>query len=69
MSVAEIVVLGVALAMDAFAVTVSNAFCYRGTSRARLFVLPAAFGVFQGLMPVLGYFLGGVIGDIIEAYA
>lgn len=69
MSIAEIVLLGVALAMDAFAVTVSNAFCYRGASRARLFVLPISFGLFQGLMPVLGFFLGGFVGDIIEAYA
>lgn len=59
MSMVEIIVLGVALAMDAFAVTISNAFCYRGASRARLFVLPIAFGVFQGLMPLLGFFLGG----------
>ena len=69
MSMVEIIVLGVALAMDAFAVTISNAFCYRGASRARLFVLPIAFGVFQGLMPLLGFFLGGIIGNIIEAYA
>lgn len=69
MNVAEIVLLGVALAMDAFAVAISNAFCYRGASRARLFALPVAFGLFQGLMPLLGFFLGGVIGDIIETYA
>lgn len=69
MSMVEIIVLGVAFAMDAFAVTISNAFCYRGASRARLFVLPIAFGVFQGLMPLLGFFLGGIIGNIIEAYA
>ena len=64
MSMVEIIVLGAAVAMDAFAVTISNAFCYRGASRARLFVLPIAFGVFQGLMPLLGFFLGGIIGNI-----
>lgn len=69
MNAVEIVFLGMALAMDAFAVTISNAFCYRGASRARLLVLPIAFGAFQGLMPLLGFFLGGVIGNIIEAYA
>lgn len=69
MSIGEIVLLGVALAMDAFAVTISNAFCYRGTSRARLLALPVAFGLFQGLMPLFGFFLGGIVGDIIEAYA
>lgn len=69
MSVIEIVVLGFALAMDAFAVTLSNAFCYKGASLARLFALPIAFGVFQGLMPLVGFFLGGIVGDIIETYA
>lgn len=69
MGIAEIVLLGVALAMDAFAVTVSNTFCYRGASRARLLALPISFGLFQGLMLVLGFFLGGIVGDIIESYA
>lgn len=69
MSIAEIVLLGVALAMDAFAVTLSNAFCHKGASRARLCALPLAFGAFQGLMPLLGFFLGGVVGSLIEAYA
>lgn len=69
MSIIEIVILGVALAMDAFAVTVSNVFCYRGASRARLLMLPVAFGIFQGLMPLLGFFLGGLVGNIIEQYA
>lgn len=69
MSIVEIVVLGLALAMDAFAVTVSNSFFYKGASRARLFALPVAFGLFQGLMPLIGFFLGGIVGDIIETYA
>ena len=60
MSIVEIVLLGVALSMDAFAVTISNVFCYPNASRARLLALPVAFGVFQAGMPLLGYFLGGV---------
>mgnify|MGYP006959232588 CR=1 FL=1 len=36
MSIVEIVLLGVALSMDAFAVTISNVFCYPNASRARL---------------------------------
>ncbi len=37
--------------------------------RARLLALPVAFGVFQAGMPLLGYFLGGVVGDFIETYS
>ena len=56
--------------MDAFAVTLSNSFCYKGASRARLFALPIALRrMFQGLMPLVGFFLGGIVGDIIETYA
>lgn len=69
MSVFELILLGVALAMDAFAVTISNTFCYKGAARWRFFMLPVAFGIFQGLMPLLGYFLGGLVGEFIEAYA
>ena len=69
MNIVEIVLLGVALSMDAFAVTISNVFCYPNASRARLLALPVAFGVFQAGMPLLGYFLGGVVGDFIETYS
>lgn len=69
MGFAELLLLGVALAMDAFAVTISNMFCYKGNSYARLLMAPIAFAVFQAGMPLLGYFLGGVVGDLIEAYA
>lgn len=69
MSIAELTLLGVALAMDAFAVTISDTFCCKGASRWRFLMLPAAFGVFQGLMPLLGYFLGGLVGSFIEQYA
>ena len=69
MGVVEIVLLGVALAMDAFAVTISDTFAYPDSSRVRFFLLPVAFGLFQGIMPVFGYVLGGVVGSIIETYS
>lgn len=69
MGIAELALLGLALAMDAFAVSLSDVFCYRDAPRRRLFLLPIAFGLFQGLMPVLGYFLGSVFGEFIETYA
>ena len=65
----EIVVLGVALSADAFAVTVSNCFAYASESRARLALMPVAFGLFQGIMPLTGYFVGGFAAELIEAYA
>jgi putative Mn2+ efflux pump MntP len=65
----EILLLGLALSADAFAVTVSNSFVYQGESRARLALMPVFFGAFQALMPLLGYFLGGLAAELIDAYA
>lgn len=67
--VLEVLIIGIALSADAFAVTISDACAYKDESRARMMLLPIAFGLFQGLMPTLGYFLGGLFAEIIETYA
>lgn len=69
MGLLEIIVLGVALSADAFAVTISNTFVYASESRSRLMFMPLMFGLFQGLMPVAGYLLGGLAAEVIETYA
>lgn len=69
MELLEIIVLGVALSADAFAVTISNTFVYASESRSRLMLMPLMFGLFQGLMPVAGYLLGGLAAEVIETYA
>lgn len=69
MGLLEIIVLGVALSADAFAVTISNMFVYASESRSRLMLMPLMFGLFQGLMPVAGYLLGGLAAEVIETYA
>ena len=69
MSIVEIVILGLALSMDAFAVTISNSFAYPKISRARSFSMPLAFGFFQFLMPVVGFVLGQLVSDFITQYA
>lgn len=69
MSVVEIVILGLALSMDAFAVTISNSFAYPKISHARSFSMPLVFGFFQFLMPVVGFVLGQLVSDFITQYA
>lgn len=69
MDTPEILVLGLALAMDAFAVTISNMFAYRNTSRMRLLLMPVFFGAFQGIMPVIGYCAGTLVNDVISRFA
>lgn len=69
MTITELVLLGLALSMDAFAVTISNTFIYQGNSRARNILMPITFGLFQGLMPCVGYILGRLVSDVISQYA
>ena len=65
----EALALGVALAMDAMAVTLSNALCEPGMPRAKKLAMPIMFALFQMGMPILGYCGGTLIAPIIEAYA
>lgn len=69
MTLIELALLGVALSMDAFAVTVSNLLCYRGLTRRTIAAMPIAFGLFQGLMPLIGYALGRMVSDFISQFA
>ena len=69
MGALEILLLGLALSADAFAVTISNSFVYSHEKKSRLLLMPVFFGAFQALMPLLGYFLGGLAARLIEAYS
>lgn len=51
----EIFLIGLSLSADAFAVTVSNSLAYKNSNKLKL--CPLYFGIFQGMMPLIGYFL------------
>lgn len=53
----QIVLLGIALSMDAFAVSVTDGLLYTDLTKKRSFFIAGVFGVMQGLMPLLGYWL------------
>lgn len=64
----ETLILGFALSMDAFAVTIANAFAYPKTSKGKSYLGPLFFALFQGFMPVIGYLLGSYASEIILRY-
>ena len=68
MTIAEILLIGVALSMDAFSVSLSSGMVYPNLTRARRLMMPVMFGVFQGIMPMAGYFLGYWFRDIISRW-
>jgi putative Mn2+ efflux pump MntP len=62
MDFATLILLALGLSMDAFAVSVSNAMCFKGSTRRQTTLTSLSFGVFQGLMPVIGFFAGQLVG-------
>lgn len=64
----ELLALAVALAMDAFAVAVATGVTLRRVSGRQTFRLAYHFGLFQALMPVLGWAAGHAFSRSIEAF-
>ena len=62
-----IVLIAVGLGMDAFAVSVSNGVCVRGFGRRDALTQAGYFGLFQFLMPILGWLLGSGVKEQIQA--
>lgn len=58
MSLVEIVVLSIGLAMDAFAASICKGLCMKKMQWKKAAIIGTYFGVFQALMPVIGYLLG-----------
>jgi manganese efflux pump family protein len=61
----EILLVAVSLSMDAFAVSVSAVACSKNLSRAHMLRAAFAFGLFQFLMPLAGWFLGSAASGLI----
>ncbi len=67
MSVVDIILIAVALSMDACALTVANCTTYgKNLTRAKSLSMPIAFGVFQGVMPLIGYFVGSTFAGYLS---
>lgn len=67
MSVIELTVLAVGLSMDAFAVAVCSGLSMRKINFRKVVVVGLYFGIFQGVMPLIGYFLGSSLADKITS--
>ena len=63
----ELLLLGIGLSMDAFAVSVCKGLAVQRPDKKTALTCGIWFGFFQALMPVIGYFLGRVFADAIEA--
>jgi len=68
MQVINIIAISVALAMDAFAVSIAAGITLKQISMRQNFRLAWHFGLFQALMPIIGWTAGLSIRKYIEAY-
>jgi putative Mn2+ efflux pump MntP len=66
--VINIIAIAVALAMDAFAVSIAAGITLKKISIRQNFRLAWHFGLFQALMPIIGWAAGLSVRDYIEAY-
>lgn len=69
--VLEIFLIGISLAVDAFAVSVTDGMCYHNLTKKKAVTIPLTFGVFQSVMPLIGFFaafgLGQAFSEVFDA--
>ena len=63
--IANIILFGIALAMDAFAVSVTDGLIYKDINKKKIFFIASTFGIMQGLMPLVGYFAVEIVSLIV----
>ena len=65
----QIILLGIALSMDAFAISVTYGLVYQDITKKRALFIALVFGVMQGLMPLIGYWLVELVEIIVGEVA
>lgn len=67
MGVLEVLLIGLGLAMDSFAVSVCKGLSMKKMNLKSSIIIGLYFGGFQALMPVIGYFLGSIFESFITS--
>lgn len=67
MGIIEILLTSIGLAMDAFAVAVCKGLSMKKFDKKKGLIIGLYFGLFQGLMPLVGYLIGTTFQDLITS--
>lgn len=59
---------GVSLSIDAFAVSVCDGMVYQNLKKRNGVLIPLTFGLFQALMPIIGFYVGMAFLNYIDAF-
>lgn len=68
MSIFEIILLGIGLSMDAFAVAVCKGLAMDKITVGKCSIVGLWFGFFQALMPFIGFWLGALFKEYIDRF-
>ncbi len=66
--VLSVILTGISLSMDAFAVSICDGLVYRNMNKRQAVSIPLVFGLFQALMPIIGFYVGMALIQYIEAF-
>lgn len=66
--VLQIFLTGCSLALDAFAVSITDGMCYNDLNKGKAVTIPLTFGIFQAAMPLAGYFLMSLFAKYIDSF-
>ena len=69
MGLVELFLIAVGLSMDAFAVSVCKGLGMHRMNMGQAVVISLFFGVFQALMPLVGWFVGAQFAHFVTSYA
>lgn len=67
MNLVSVFLVGVGLSMDAFAAAICKGLAIRKNLLEKSIVVALFFGVFQALMPFIGYLLGSIFAEKLQA--
>lgn len=69
MTIADLMLISIGLAMDAFAVSVCKGLSMKKLDLKGGIITALFFGVFQGVMPMIGYFIGTRFANLISSFS
>ena len=69
MSYLSVILIGLGLSADAFSVSISKGLACRSNVYKNALACGITFGLFQGLMPLIGWFIGSSFANIINEYS
>ncbi|MGL4484145.1 MAG: manganese efflux pump MntP family protein [Anaerovoracaceae bacterium] len=64
----EIILIAIGLSMDAFAVSLSRGLSLQKYQLKYSIIAGAYFGIFQGVMPIIGYYAGITFSKVVDSY-